>query len=694
MRKLALAALVAALVVALLPTGSSASRGPRERREGAGHRIKTTGRFVPGQVIVGFHSAQGAARVLKESGSPVNKKLAGKRTRLVMLPEGQSVDRAIARFQSLEEVEFAEPDYLYELRATVPNDPLFTQMWGLDNSGQTVAGVTGTVDADIDAPEAWDVETGSDEVLVAVVDDGADIDHPDLAANYVNGYDYGDDDLDPRPSAGNTHGTHTAGTVAAQGNDGIGVTGVAWDAGLMIFKVSNSEGELRTSAIVDAFDAAGEAGAKVVNASLGGPFINRSMVNAISRHPETLYVVASGNSGQNVDKRPDGPCDVWTLNVICVGATGPFDEPLSFSNIGDVNVDLSAPGINILSTQPFSVPLKTQLFDYPIEGRWLTGGTNNDWGVEPPETFGYSLLADSPGVPYEPNTDSWAQYAQAIDLSDEEACQLEWYMQVDIRKDHAQIKTELSHDAVTWETVGSHGGYADAFFAEDLADYIGDDSVYVRFRLETDSATSKGRPGVFMDSQKVTCYDTPYGPQHYDMFVGTSMASPHVAGAATLLFSNVPDATVEQVRWALLESVDDIEGSDGLTATDGRLNVATALALLGVAPEDPFPDTGAITHDIKIKAISITRFRKKIDAFAAFAPKDGHWACSVNRDFDVQVLTEGGWETVDSGTSEPDGFVSARFDYVPGSYRFSAPASSVDDSIDCSKKVSKTVVVE
>ncbi|HEV3473267.1 MAG TPA: S8 family serine peptidase, partial [Actinomycetota bacterium] len=149
-------------------------------------------------------------------------------------------------------VAFVEPNYIYRA-AGLPNDPYFSSQWGLNNTGQSIVGSPGIADADIDAPEAWDVTTGSDAVIVAVADTGAALNHPDLAGNiwtnrgetgggketnrvdddgngYVDdwrGWDFINNDNDPFDD--HMHGTHVAGTIGAQGSNGIGVTGVNWN---------------------------------------------------------------------------------------------------------------------------------------------------------------------------------------------------------------------------------------------------------------------------------------------------------------------------------------------------------------------------------------------------------------------------------------------------------------------------------
>ncbi|UCC32669.1 MAG: S8 family serine peptidase [Phycisphaerales bacterium] len=172
------------------------------------------------------------------------------------LASGTDVVELSQQISAMPGVRYAEPDCIVCLDETFPDDPEFGELWGLHNTGQT----GGRPDADIDAPEAWDITTGSEAVIVAVIDTGVDYNHPDLAANmWVNAGESGDgketdgvdndgngyvDDVygydfrfdDPDPSDGKGHGTHVAGTIAAVGNNATGVVGVNWTARIMALR--------------------------------------------------------------------------------------------------------------------------------------------------------------------------------------------------------------------------------------------------------------------------------------------------------------------------------------------------------------------------------------------------------------------------------------------------------------------------
>jgi thermitase len=329
----------------------------------------------PAAVIVRFErdadaadrrAARGAADVAFEQTLPV----AG--MQVVRPDAGTSVQEAVARLEQSGSVRYAEPDV--ERRAFVtPDDEFFTSQWGLHNTGQAIRAVSGTVDADIDAPEAWDLTTGSREVTIAVIDSGVDPAHPDLAPNmWRNGGESGDgreangvdddgngfvDDLrgwdfadgDPAPDDASGHGTHVAGTIAARGGDGVGVAGVSWGSALLPLRVLGADGSGVVSAVIAAYGYAARKQVPIVNVSLGGAGPSLAERDAIRAAPNTLFVVAAGNTGANVDTTGAYPCAYDEPNVVCVAATDQNDALASFSNHGVQTVDLAAPGVNIAS---------------------------------------------------------------------------------------------------------------------------------------------------------------------------------------------------------------------------------------------------------------------------------------------------------------------------------------------------------
>ena len=325
-------------------------------------------RFEPGTPSGERADARERADVRLEDALPLPN------TQLVAPEGGRSPAEAAEQLERSPNVLYAEPDVPRRAFAVVPDDQYFNRQWSLNNTGQSVAGTAGTVDADIDAPEAWQMTTGSAAVTVAVIDSGVQLDHPDLAAGIWRNagesgdrreYNGADDDgnglvddwrgwdwvdADNDPGDANGHGTHVAGTVGARGNDGRGVAGVAWNVSLMPLRTLGADGSGYVSDVIRAYRYAGVRKAHVVNASLGGDSFSRAEQDAIAAAPQTLFVVAAGNDGLDNDREPAYPCNYALANVVCVAATDQRDGLADFSNYGATTVDLAAPGVNIAST--------------------------------------------------------------------------------------------------------------------------------------------------------------------------------------------------------------------------------------------------------------------------------------------------------------------------------------------------------
>ncbi len=268
-------------------------------------------------------------------------------TELVATGRGDLAE-ALAALQSDPSVTHAEVDAPVFASTTTPTgiDPLWGDLWALQNTGGTKGAVAG---ADIDIRTAWTVTRGAGQT-VAIVDSGVASTHADLVGrlDLANAYDYVDRDTVPQD--GNGHGTHVTGTVVASADNGIGVAGVAPAAKVLPLRVMNNSGQGLVSDVVQAFDRAGRLGVRVVNASLGATTLSKALRDVVAAYPETLFVAAAGNGGVNADTTPTYPCALAVTNVVCVGATDAADFPAAFSNFGAATVDLHAPGVKILST--------------------------------------------------------------------------------------------------------------------------------------------------------------------------------------------------------------------------------------------------------------------------------------------------------------------------------------------------------
>jgi len=275
---------------------------------------------------------------------------------------------AVKMFQDDSRIEYIEPNYIIKLERT-PNDPDYSKLWGLHNTGQT----GGKADADIDAPEAWENKTGGN-VVVAVIDTGVDYKHPDLVGNmWVNtkeipnnkidddkngfvddiyGYDFVNKDGDPYDD--HYHGTHVAGTIAATGNNKKGVVGVSWTAKIMAIKFLSARGSGSVTGAISAIRYATKMGAKISNNSWGGGGYSRALHDAIKQAEKAgqLFVAAAGNYAKNNDQKPHYPSSYTVNNIIAVAATDHYDRLARFSHYGRTSVDLGAPGVKIYSTTP------------------------------------------------------------------------------------------------------------------------------------------------------------------------------------------------------------------------------------------------------------------------------------------------------------------------------------------------------
>jgi len=278
---------------------------------------------------------------------------------------GQSVQTVMAKLEMDAAVELVEPNYrVYAYQSqpmsTDPNDLGWPALWGLKQ---------------VQGPEAWRHSTGSEQVVIAVMDSGLDYTHRDLASNVwrnakeePNGKDDDGngivDDLhginlckgepagDPRDDLG--HGTHVAGTIAALGNNRHDVTGVAWKARVMGVKFLCRDASGTTADAIRGIEYALANGAQIINMSWGGPGRSRALEETIKQADRqgVLVVAAVGNDGLDIDQYPQYPSRFQVPNVIAVAASDPTDHLASFSNWGKQFVHLAAPGVAILSTVP------------------------------------------------------------------------------------------------------------------------------------------------------------------------------------------------------------------------------------------------------------------------------------------------------------------------------------------------------
>jgi subtilisin family serine protease len=564
--------------------------------------------YVPGEVLVKFKSGATAYRINtlhRKIGSLKKKEFKGIRVHQMRLPDGVSVEEAVAYYKSDPDVEYAEPNYIVHIDS-VPDDTYFSNLWGLQNTGQTA----GTADADIDAPEAWDLTTGSADVVIAVVDTGVAYDHPDLAGNiwsnagetsctdgidndgngYIDdcrGWDFVGNDNDPADYNG--HGTHVAGTIAAAGNNSNGTTGVMWQAKIMPLRFLGISGSGTTADAVSAILYANAMGAHVINNSWGGSGYSQALKDAIDAS-SAVVVCAAGNSSSNNDTSPFYPAGYESANIISVAATDSRDILASFSNYGKTSVDLAAPGLNIYSTIPVigydpPITLYEEYFDgtsgdLPLLG-WSRGGTNSTWSITSGTGFaGTNGLEDGSSGNYANNTSSWAGYmTPVISVKDNKyTLTFKWKGQVEQNYDYLDIN--YSVNGSNWDWIDYRTGTTNGNFISDSTDSFTEiaemyDQFYFGFGLTTDSTINS--EGVYLDN--VTLSRSPIVISSYDYayYSGTSMATPHVSGVAGLIKALKPQLTSLEIKGAILNSVDARTSLNGKVASGGRLNAYNAL---------------------------------------------------------------------------------------------------------------------
>ncbi len=332
--------------------------------------------FAPGRIIVKAEEeapANAVESLNRETEASIEERLPVSGVEVVDLPRDLSVAEAVERYESSPDIEYAEPDYEVEPSQSIPmpKDPEYSKLHGLNNTGQ----YSGTVGADISAPEAWSITTGNVNTVVAVIDTGVDINHMDLKNNIwvnedeipgngtdddnngyvddVNGWDFRNEDNTVFDADENPHGTHVAGTIAAEGDNGIGVTGVSWRTKVMSLKFIGPESGY-TSDAVEALNYAVKEGVKISNNSWGGGGYSRTLEDALDKADAAghLFVAAAGNEAADTDATPHYPSSYDSPNVISVANTDNNDLLKDTSNFGATSVDLAAPGKWIYSTLP------------------------------------------------------------------------------------------------------------------------------------------------------------------------------------------------------------------------------------------------------------------------------------------------------------------------------------------------------
>ncbi len=541
--------------------------------------------YVPGEILIKLKdeiNKEALADFHKTLGATVLDRLKRLRLERLALPLHVSEEDAVSIYTASGVVEYAERHVL-RYPQTIPNDPYFPEQWALPK---------------IQAPAAWEVTRGSPEIIIAVIDTGIDLLHPDLAGNiwinqaelngvsgedddgngYIDdiyGWDFGGDiygaeNNDPSDQSG--HGTHIAGIIGAKGDNGIGVAGISWDTRIMALKVqADGRFDMDNWAILKALDYAVGNGARVVNCSFGGESYSRPEYDAYQdlRNSGILAVCAAGNEGLDLDADTKNyPASYDLDNIIAVTGSDRYDNLAPSSNYGVENVDLMAPAYYIYSTIPtagvdyidasvtaildsFNIPYPAASLEYAgitaQEGITATayfcglGGDSSDF---PQEVNGGIALIERGGDIFFSTKAANAQEAGAVGViiynNEEEGAFDNWTLQ-------------------------APGGWIPVV---GISREHGEE-------LKMLAPVTLTIVNSFNDD-----------PVHYSTMQGTSMAAPHVSGLAGLLLSADPHVTYTELKSAILKGVDKIPDLEDKLGSGGRLNAIRSLCFLGAAPEE------------------------------------------------------------------------------------------------------------
>ncbi len=294
---------------------------------GVSARATARPRYVPGRLLVKFKdgtTGRTAGTVISGAGGDLQERVGKIDVSVVDVPVGETAG-ALAQVRASPAVEYAERDVAVSSFDITPNDDLWSTQWG---------------PRVIEAPRAWDTTRGLASVVVAVLDTGAELEHPDLGGAFVEGHDVVDDDADPSDDSG--HGTAAAGVIAARTDNGRGGAGICWSCAVMPVKVLKADGSGNTSSLAAGIVWAADHGARVISMSLGGVGRTQTLADAIdyAQRRGIVMVAAAGNSGSSTPNYPAAYPGV--LGVAGTTESGPL---YSWSNYGDW-VQVAAPGCN------------------------------------------------------------------------------------------------------------------------------------------------------------------------------------------------------------------------------------------------------------------------------------------------------------------------------------------------------------
>ena len=568
--------------------------------------------YKKGEILVKFKETSSDYSIMNTIeilGGKTIKKAGTPDYHLIKLERGKKIEQAVAEYQKMPDVEYAQPNYIYRPLSTprVPNDTYYSQLWGLKNTGQTINDPTynknnpGLPGMDMDLELTWDHVTDCSSIVIAVIDTGVNYDHEDLTGNMwdgvVNhGYDFLDDDNDPMDLSG--HGTHVAGTIGAVGNNSTGTTGVCWDVQIMAVRVMTTLGGT-TADIISGIYYAADNGAQVLNMSFGGSNYDQAEYDAINyaRDNNVIVIAAAGNDSLDNDKDSHHyPSDFDLDNIICVVALDQSYEVADWSNFGSTSVDVGAPGTNILSELCGTETVLTP----SLSSGWSEGGTNG-WAYGTID-LGYGNM-DCLVDPWNWGPPSWGLYGsnsqdtiwRTYNLNGNNAAILRYLIWVDVESNDTFycVCDDVDGDPffnpyVLAAWTGSTEGY---FYIDEwlIPDSYLTSSCTIGFGLWSNPTVEEN--GVSITSVSISAISL--NNNSYKVQQGTSMATPHVSGLAALIWAFNPEYTYSEV----IESIKN--GGELVTSLSNKTVTGKAVNAWGSLNYIKPPSGITITYELK-----------------------------------------------------------------------------------------------
>lgn len=582
--------------------------------------------YVSGELLVRFRSdnrRSAMANFRLQHGMRHIRRLRGQAVDQIRLPENMTVPEAIALLKKDPDVAYVEPNYYRYALSREPDDNLFEQLWGLDNTGQFINNARGIADADIDGPEAWDIITDCSDTVIAIIDSGVDTEHPDLQnvlwtnpgeipgdnidndnngyVDDIHGWNFIEDNNDIVDS--NYHGSHIAGIIAAEGNNQFGITGVCWKGRIMVLKFLDALGMGSVENEIEAIAYAVDNGARIINASFGDTSYSASESNAVAeaQNSDILFVASAGNNGQDNDITENAiyPASYSHQNIIAVAMTNQSDNLDAGSNRGKVAVDIAAPGINIIGPNGH-VEIDQGAEDFESNIAFKGWELEAPWDWLYPVTDFNDQTYHGKGALTSLSTTVGAGDATAtsprMNFSAYRNIMIFFYFKKLNAGNAGTLFVETSANGLQWasqtiyvdndgdletypagiETITSK--WRKAFIVSDNLDAAR--TGYYRFRVRSEiGIVTSGWTIDDISMEVLPAYYSGTEIQYYSYLDGTSAAAPFVTGIAGLIRSYQPTLKYCQVKTAIMEGGDALGSLNGTCVSGRRANAYGSLML-------------------------------------------------------------------------------------------------------------------